>query len=258
LNFLSGCKDDNHTTASHVQNEIDDYLCTPQIGRKCGILMMNFAGGDDDGEVGNHLPVAAIQSSNRGVKIGDQTWQAMNLDVDTYRNGDPIPLVTSPAVWETLSTGAYCYYDNSPGTDRHGNDWYYGKLYNWYAVNDPRGLAPTGWHVPSDSEWNELINYLGGDAVAGGKLKEAGTTRWDSPNTGATNSSGFQARPGGMREGTCGCGFSLKNEDGLWWSSSEDPPFTDSRSVGTDYYWGIIIHGGTWRASGLSVRCVKD
>ena len=98
------------------------------------------------------------------------------------------------AAWATLTTGAYCYYNNDSATYAAT----YGKLYNWYAVNDPRGLAPAGWHVPSDAEWTELINCLGGEDVAGGKMK-AVSALWYSPNTGATNSSGFTGLPGGYR-----------------------------------------------------------
>src|SRR5665647_2153473 len=131
------------------------------------------------------------------VTICTQVWMLKNLDVSTYRNGDLIPEVTDQTAWATLTTGAWCYNNNDPAVGV-----IYGKLYNWYAVNDPRGLAPTGWHVPSDAEWTTLSTCLGGDAVAGGAKKETGTTHWTSPNTGATNSSGFTALPGGLRDRT--------------------------------------------------------
>src|SRR5690606_33259564 len=107
---------------------------------------------------------------------------------------DVIPQVTDPTIWGNLTTGAWCYYNNDPA-----NEIIYGKLYNWYAVNDPRGLAPVGWHIPSDSEWTILTDYLGGFEVAGGKMKETGTTHWANPNIGADNSSGFTGLPGGYR-----------------------------------------------------------
>jgi uncharacterized protein (TIGR02145 family) len=141
------------------------------------------------------------------VKIGTQEWTAENLNVEHYRNGDPIPQVQDKDEWAKLTTGAWCYYAN---TSENGK--IYGKLYNWYAINDSRGLAPAGWHIPSDAEWTTLTDYLGGTTkekneggikywiieVVGGKLKA--TTLWDSPNTGATNSSGLTAFPGGFRD----------------------------------------------------------
>ncbi len=126
------------------------------------------------------------------VTIGTQVWMTRNLDVDHYRNGDPIPEVKSASLWKSLTTGAWCYFKNDKDSGVT-----YGKLYNWYAVNDPRGLAPVGWHIPSDAEWSTLSAYLGGDSIAGGKLKESGTSHWNIPNTGATNVSGFSALPGG-------------------------------------------------------------
>jgi len=128
------------------------------------------------------------------VQIGNQTWTLKNLDVSTYRNGDPIPQVQDNTAWANLSTGAWCYYLNNTA-----NGTIYGKLYNWYAVNDPRGLAPNGYHIPTDAEWTTLTTYLGGSTLAGGKMKEAGSSHWLSPNTGATNSSGFKGLPGGFR-----------------------------------------------------------
>ena len=125
------------------------------------------------------------------VTICDQVWMAKNLDVTTYRNGDVISQVTDPTAWNALTTGAWCYYNNDPA-----NGTIYGKLYNWYAVNDPRGLAPTGWHIPTEGELIALSDCLGGQEVAGGKLKETGTAHWLSPNI-ATNETGFTALPGG-------------------------------------------------------------
>ena len=132
------------------------------------------------------------------ITIGTQIWSTKNLDVSTYRNGDPIPQVTDPDEWTDLTTGAWCYYNNDPA-----NGAIYGKLYNWYAIIDPRGLAPQGgWSIPSNGQWSTLVTYLGNTTVAGGTMKEAGTSHWNSPNTGATNSSGFTALPGGYRTDT--------------------------------------------------------
>src|ERR1035437_5597261 len=148
------------------------------------------------------------------VTICSQIWMLNNLEVTTYRNGDPIPQVTDSIQWVNLTTGAWCYYNNNSA-----NGPVYGKLYNWYAVNDPRGVAPAGWHVPSDAEWTTLSTCLGGDLIAGGPMKETGTTHWTYANSGATNSSGFTGLPGGYRTnvGT----FNVVGSAGGWWSSTE-------------------------------------
>lgn len=156
---------------------------------------------------------AGAQGRGTTVKIGKQTWMKKNLDVTRYRNGDPIPQVTDSVLWAALTTGAYCYFNNDSATYAAT----YGKLYNWYAVSDPRGLAPAGWHVPSDVEWTTLTLFLGGDSVAGGKLKETGLLHWRTPNRQATNTTGFTALPGGMRTNK-GSFFSL-NLYSLFWSS---------------------------------------
>jgi uncharacterized protein (TIGR02145 family) len=184
------------------------------------------------------------------VLIGAQYWMEKNLEVTTYRNGDPIPYVTDATAWAALTTGAWCYYNNDPA-----NGSLYGKLYNWYAVNDPRGLCPTGWNVPTDQDWTTLSNNLGGTAVAGGKMKVAGTTRWTDPNTGADNSSGFAGLPGGTRNdaGT----FRFVGTSGSWWSSTEDDT-TLAWYRGMGYNSGSIGRGGNGKPSGFSVRCLMD
>ncbi|MDT3740724.1 MAG: fibrobacter succinogenes major paralogous domain-containing protein [Candidatus Kapabacteria bacterium] len=185
------------------------------------------------------------------IQIGSQIWMCRNLDVDHYRNGDSIPQVTNPTQWANLKTGAWCYYNNDPA-----NGAVYGKLYNWYAVNDPRGLAPAGWHVPSDAEWATLISYLGGDIVAGGKMKETGTMHWLSPNEGATNSSSFTALPGGCRVVSSGGFFSLRY-GGFWWSASEYDEANAWVSY-LDYYNTNNVSYYDDKVFGFSVRCVKD
>src|SRR6476661_5263113 len=149
----------------------------------------------------------------KAVKIGNQTWMAENLNVNTYRNGDTIPQVQDPKTWSSLTTGAWCYYGGKTETGAK-----YGKLYNWYAVNDPRGLAPEGWHIPSDAEWTTLETSLGGGSVAGGKMKEAGTFNWTSPNTGGNNNSGFTSLPGGIRASNAT--FSNVGNQSIWWTST--------------------------------------
>jgi uncharacterized protein (TIGR02145 family) len=183
------------------------------------------------------------------IVIGTQQWMSKNLDVAFYRNGDPIPQVTDGVTWAGLTTGAWCYYNNDSTV---GNT--YGKLYNWYAVNDARGLAPQGWHIPSDTEWTTLSTVLGGEPVAGGKMREAGTLNWTSPNAGGNNNSGFAALPGGFRQNAA---FGLLGLWGSWWSSTP----ADNNSI-----WGRFIfyndvnlgRGLTEKSYAYSVRCVRD
>jgi uncharacterized protein (TIGR02145 family) len=184
------------------------------------------------------------------VTIGTQVWMVKNLDVDHYRNGDSIPQVTDKGQWLKLTTGAWCYNKNSDSLGK-----IYGKLYNWYAVNDPRGLAPSGYHVPSDAEWTVLSNYLGGESVAGGKMKETGTTHWISPNEGATNSSGFIGLPGGYRDSSGVYDFIIIG--GVWWSSTElNATYAWYRTL--YYYDTSILRDYSLKVCGFSVRCVRD
>lgn len=183
------------------------------------------------------------------VTICSQKWMDKNLDVTTYRNGDTIPYVTNSATWAALTTGAWCYYNNDPSTNA-----VYGKLYNWYAVADSRGLAPVGWHIPTDAEWTTLASCLGGASVAGGKLKVSGTRNWAIGND-ADNSSGWAGQPGGNRADQ---GFFIDDAvSGLWWSSTSTTTTTawyryllySNTSVGRDF---------SLKPYGFSVRCVKD
>jgi uncharacterized protein (TIGR02145 family) len=184
------------------------------------------------------------------VEIDGQIWDKCNLNVTTYRNGDTIPEVTDPAVWATLTTGAWCHYNNDPL-----NEPIYGKLYNWYAVNDPRGLAPIGKHIPTDAEWTTLTDYLGGLTVAGGKMKETGLCHWQTPNTGATNDSGFTALPGGNRINVGA--FDDISVASLFWSSTEyNDIFSWYRSLA---FTNITVNrNATAKEVGLSVRCLAD
>ncbi len=180
----------------------------------------------------------------------NQTWTKTNLIVSKYRNGDVIPEVTDPTEWANLTTGAWCYFAN---TTLNGTT--YGKLYNWYAVTDSRGLAPEGYHIPSDTEWTTFTSCLGGETIAGGKIKETGTAHWETPNTGATNESGFKALPGGYRydNGT----FSTTGFFGYWWSSSNN--FSNIAWDRYLYYnYGDIYRNSFNKAAGFSVRCIKD
>ena len=172
-----------------------------------------------------------------------------NLNVDHYRNGDLIPQVPDLTAWVGLTTGAWCYYENNSV-----NGPIYGKLYNWYAVNDPRGLAPVGWHVPSYDELKTLQECLGGLIVSGGKMKA--TTLWNSPNTGATNESGFTGLPGGNRSGYVGT-FNAVNEWGYFLSSTEY--VTGEVWLGLLRNFDAFFHISTFnKTTGLSVRCVRN
>jgi len=187
------------------------------------------------------------------VTIGTQVWLQYNMNVSCYRNGDIIPEVRDSAEWAHLKTGAWCYYNNDPA-----NGAIYGKLYNWYAINDTRGLAPAGWHIPNDSDWKILTSYLGGIEVAGGKLKEAGTTHWQSPNLNATNESGFSGLPGGYRIGYFGS-FRSIGSSAIWWTyyGTDDVmnSFNKILQYDTQNFYGL---GGLWWQDGYSLRCLKD
>ena len=185
------------------------------------------------------------------IRIHGQQWMTRNLAVKHYRNGDKIPEIKGRH-WDTLTTGAWCWYNNDSATGA-----VYGRLYNWYAVHDPRGLAPAGWHVPSDAEWDTLSIHLGGDAVAGGKLKETGTTHWVAPNTDATNSTGFTGLPGGSRDHYGDGTFQLIGTAGLWWSSTEDDTGGAWNRV-LGYYTGYIFRQDNPKQVGYSVRCLRD
>ena len=189
------------------------------------------------------------------VIIGTQVWTAENLKTTKYNDGSNIPLVTDNTSWGNLTTPGYCWYNNDAANHKN----VYGALYNWYAVNTGK-LCPAGWHVPSDTEWTTLTDYLGGESVAGGKLKSTGTIEdgtglWHRPNPGATNETGFTAVPGGYRyvDGT----FCNIGSDGQWWSStatfSTDAlcrfMLCNNNSVSSSYYN---------KKKGNSVRCVRD
>ena len=191
----------------------------------------------------------------------NQTWTKSNLNVSKYSDGTPIPQVTDPTQWANLTTGAWCYYNNDSA-----NGIIYGKLYNWYAVagiydaasaSNPslrKKLAPIGWHVPSDSEWTQLTDCLGGKSVAGGKMKSEGTTLWLAPNTLATNESGYTGLPAGYRNhyGT----YNEIGNYGVWWSSTENAPYAWSRSLVS--YDDSAFTSSNYKLDGKSVRCLKD
>ena len=224
----------------------------------------NEEGASDPYEQGCGGMGTVIDADGHGysvVHVGGRCWMAADLRTTHFRNGSPIPEVTDNSVWADLSTGAWCNYSNAPA-----NDGIYGKLYNWYAVEDPAGLCPQGWHVPSDAEWkqlevslglmvseSDLTGYRGEIQSVGGKLKAA--TLWYPPNIGATNASGFSGFPGGYRN--LNGSFGNIGLYGYWWSASES---------GADTCWFRHLNynnAGIGRNSnekklGLCVRCIRD
>jgi uncharacterized protein (TIGR02145 family) len=183
------------------------------------------------------------------VVIGTQLWMAENLKTTSYRNGDPIQNISDSLQWVGLTIGAYCNYRNS-----FSNENTYGHLYNWYAVNDSRKIAPVGWHIPTEAEWTTLTTFLGEDA-AGDKLKEAGHTHWGSNND-ANNETGFTALPGGFRTSNDGS-FDQITHCLYFWSSD---PLDASRAWCRVMYWSDeSISGYTMpKQFGFSLRCIKD
>ncbi len=190
------------------------------------------------------------KEANPEVTIGQQVWMTRNLNVATFRNGDPIPQAKTDEEWVKAGENqqpAWCYYDNDPK-----NEEIYGKLYNWYAVNDPRGLAPEGYHVPTDEEWTQLSDYLGGEDVAGKKMKS--TSGWIENGNGS-NESGFNGLPGGYRYsfGT----FNNRGYYGYWWSASESlTGLAFTRGLSLDN--GYLLRNLNNKGEGFSVRCLRD
>lgn len=183
------------------------------------------------------------------VTIGTQTWMVQNLKVTKYRDGSSITNVTDNTQWKNLTEGAYCSYSNN-----NSNAAVYGYLYNGFAVNDSRNIAPLGWHVPTDADWSTLIDYLGGESFAGSTMKETGTTHWLKPNTSANNNSSFTALPGGSRNAN---GFFLEMATiGYWWSSTLNTQDAYFRTlIYNDVYVGKDL---SYLKAGFSVRCVRD
>jgi uncharacterized protein (TIGR02145 family) len=181
------------------------------------------------------------------VIIGTQEWMAENLYVEHYRNGNVIPQVKDDIKWANLTTGAWCYYGNNSDNGKT-----YGKFYNWYAIVDSRGLAPEGWHIPGDADWTILTDYLGGEKVAGGKLKA--TILWESPNKGATNEYGFSVLPAGFRLYS---NFIYIEMYACFWTTVEED-HDDAYYRILNYQGADVYRNFDYKESGLSVRCVKD
>jgi uncharacterized protein (TIGR02145 family) len=178
-------------------------------------------------------------------KIGKQWWMAENLKTSKYKTGTDIPFVNN-TTWNNLTTPAYCNYGSVP------NNTVYGALYNWYAVNTGN-LCPSGWHVPTEDDWQELSEYLGGDAIAGGKLKETGTSHWNTPNTGATDEVGFTGRPGGYQLTS----IVTIGTYGGWWSSAEHD-INNALVISMNYNNTYLNSNYNSKKSGSSIRCIRD
>jgi uncharacterized protein (TIGR02145 family) len=191
---------------------------------------------------------------SKEVTIGRQVWMSKNLNVEKFRNGDPIPNAITFEEWEKAGKNgqpAWCYLNNDAA-----NGEKFGKLYNWYAVNDLRGLAPVGWHIPSKEEWNVLVNYLGGEQIAGYKIKS--TTGWNDNDNG-NNASGFTGLPAGQRLDPGP--FSITGVSSTWWSSTEFEFGEDREDFA--YGFGTMAKKELWESGhtkpmGYSVRCIKD
>ena len=219
----------NYTDVASTSTDMTNYNdqgLTPNTTYTYRAYAYNSAG--NSLQYSNEVSVTTNASSTNlcEVTIGSQIWSCKNLDVSTYRNGDPIPQVTNPTAFTNLTSGAWCYYNNDPALGA-----IYGKLYNWYAVNDPRGIAPQGWHVPNDNEWQKLIKYLDPNAdttcigcaqssVAGGYLKETGITHWQNPNSGASNTTNFTGLPAGSVSGVIPYSFNGIQTSADFWSTS--------------------------------------
>jgi uncharacterized protein (TIGR02145 family) len=216
---------------------------------------------DKEKKVAETKPVSVVNSENtvadcdgniyHTIKIGTQVWMIENLKTTKYRDCTPIPNVKDDEAWGKLTAGGYCDYKNI-----EKNSANYGRLYNWYVIGDKRGIAPQGWHVPTNDEFNTLVEYLGGESVAGGKLKEAGFANWPSPNKDATNSSGFAGLPGGNRAKS-GSFYALGQYGYLWTSTENEKNSAFNRH--------LLLYSGAFqdnykdtKCAGFSIRCIKD
>ena len=187
------------------------------------------------------------ESSFGEVKIGSHIWMTKNLDITNFRNGDPIPEAKTNEEWQNAAKNrqpAWCYYDNDPK-----NGYKYGKLYNWYAVNDSRGMAPVGWELPSDNDWKQLMEDLGQDVGEKMKSQEG----WFRDKNG-TNESGFSANPGGYRkvDGT----FKYIEVGGHWWSNTKND-LDDGWEVSLSFNMDLLQRGDFEKGYGMSIRCIK-
>lgn len=242
-----------------VSDSANQYLDNNVNNTDNGYLYRVYAYANDKISYYSNLAAPSIMVTDidgnayNSVKIGTQWWITENLKVTHYRNGDVIPHKSSSSNVYNLATGAYYYYN-----DIVDNATMYGNLYNWYAVNDISNIAPEGWHVPSDTEWEELVEYLGGANEASGKLKEIGTTHWNSPNIGATNESGFSALPGGMFEASDSSFIFLGEYASIWSLTEHEQESNEAWYMGIGYFYLGVDRSYRLKKCGMSVRCIKD
>jgi uncharacterized protein (TIGR02145 family) len=185
------------------------------------------------------------------VTIGNQVWMGENLRTTKFSNNDPIAMVLDSAQWPVQAAAAYCYYNNDSSFVNP-----YGNLYNWYTVNDARNVCPTGYHVPTAAEWADMVSFLGGETVAGGKLKEQGFSHWLSPNTGADNSSNFTALPSGWRANNNGVYENLGYMCYLWASTLQTADDADIILLGHDS--PACYASNSVKLTGLPIRCLQN
>lgn len=193
--------------------------------------------------------------------IGEQEWMAENLRVKHYRNGDPIQKVEGNDEWCFMLEGAYCNYDNTIDSSTT-----YGILYNWYAVNDSRNISPKGWHVATDAEWQQLVDFLGGDSIAGNLLKARKSDSLGVPiwgDDGATNESGFSALPLGNRPGCSFLGGAVigRSFDAYFWTATarnNSPTFAWGRWLIFNNNTSVVSRAYHQKNYGFSIRCIKD
>jgi uncharacterized protein (TIGR02145 family) len=235
---------------------------TTAYGNQITITTIGGGGSGSGGCSGGPTTVTDIDGNVYNVvSIGNQCWMQENLKTTRYKNGVAIPTGLSDAQWQITTNGACADYDNNPT-----NTAVYGKLYNWYAVADPNGLCPTGWHEPEDWEWNVLVKTIDPSAdttcngcyqsqIAGGAMKEIGLTHWASPNTGATNSSGFTGLPGGNRFDN-GTYYGI-GSNGIWWSATQHST-TNAYYRALNFNDSYVTRSNYNKATGFSVRCVRD
>jgi len=219
-----------------------------------GIILILTYGCEKADETPTEKSVAQVTDKDgnvyKTVTIGSQVWLAENLKTTRYDNGDQIATTSMDITGENTPKYQWAFGDDETIAS------VYGRLYTWHAATDSRNICPTGWHVPTDQEWEVLKSYLGGDSIAGSKLKEAGTSHWQTPNSGTTNEVGFTALPGGYRN-YLGSFVSLQVSSYLWSSSPNPNP---GWSWGQRMYYNdaTLLRGGYYKQAGASVRCLRD
>jgi uncharacterized protein (TIGR02145 family) len=261
ITWASGLYSDDQTTTSEFTMKWTAYILDANLKYKVR-AMINGVWGEWSNERTFHVEPVDTDCNGQTitdidgnkyntVQIGTQIWMSENLKVTHYRNGETISNITDDTQWNLLTSGAYCWYNNNIGF-KDG----FGALYNYYVVIDSRNICPSGWHIPSGTEWTNLLTFLGGTNIAGGKLKANDTySYWNPPNVGATNESGFKGLPGGLR--TLAGPYDGMYNMGYWWSSTEKSSSEAYRlQLHTNYSSGLW--GYHWKKDGLSVRCIKD